>query len=175
MSEAWKRELAERLAEPAAVVGIGRAGSGDDGVGPEVVRLLRGRTRAALFDCGAVPENFIGPIARAKPKCIVLIDAAAVGAEPGAVALYALSSLREATFHTHAASPALFLDVLVARINGSGTRDGVKGPGPVYSFMIGIQPKTAGFGEAMSPEVLAAARDVAEAIAAALPLIKETP
>ncbi len=156
MADAWKKDLAARLVEPAAIVGIGNSASGDDGAGPEVVRLLRGRTRAALFDCQTVPENFIGPIARAKPRCIVLVDAVPVGALPGAVALYALDRVRESSFHTHAASPALFLDLLVER-TGAGC------------FLVGIQPKSAGFGAPMSDEVAAAARAVADAIAGRLP------
>jgi Ni,Fe-hydrogenase maturation factor len=78
------------------------------------------------------------------------------GRASGAVDLYALDSLRESTFHTHAASPALFLDVLVARTGAA-------------CFMIGIQPKTSGFGAALSEEVAAAARDVADALAERLP------
>jgi hydrogenase maturation protease len=162
MSDRWKAQLAQRLVEPVAIVGIGNPDSGDDGVGPEVVRLLKGRTRAALFDCGGVPENFIGPIARARPKTVVLVDAVPIpsGAPaPGTVALYALSSLREATFHTHAASPALFLDVLVERTRAE-------------CFMIGIQPKAVALGVAMSGEAAAAARDVADVIAAALPAVR---
>ncbi len=157
MSERWQAQLAKRLVEPVAIVGIGNPASGDDGVGPEVVRLLQGSTRARLFDCGGVPENFIGPIARARPKTIVLVDAAPVGAAPGAVAIHELAHVRETTFHTHAAGAALFLDVLVERTHAA-------------CFMVGIQPKAVGFGEPMSDEVAAAAREVADEIAAALPL-----
>lgn len=157
MPDRWQAQLAKRLVEPVAIVGIGNTDAGDDGVGCEVVRLLKGLTRARLFDCGGVPENFIGPIARAHPRTIVLVDAAAVGVAPGAVAIHELAALRESTFHTHAASPALFLDVLVERTGAE-------------CFMIGIQPRRAGFGETMTDEVAAAAREVADAIAAALPL-----
>lgn len=162
MSESWKAALIDRLVSPAAVVGIGNSQSGDDGAGAEVVRLLRGRTCAALFDCQTVPENFIGPIARAKPACILLVDAVPSGAKAGRVRLYALDSLRETTFHTHAASPALFLDLLVERTGAT-------------CFMIGIQPKQVAPGAAMSPEVAAAARAVADAIAECLPPSKEKP
>ena len=159
MPPPWKEALRLRLKEPAAVVGIGNSASGDDAAGPEVVRLLAGRTRAALFDCGCVPENFIGPIARAKPTCIVLVDAAPAGGAPGAVSVHPLSDLREATFHTHAASPSLFLDVLVERTRAE-------------CFMIGIEPHRAGFGEHMSDEVIATAREVSDEIARLLPIAR---
>ena len=83
MAASWKTALMNHLKEPAAVVGIGNPQSGDDGVGPEVVRLLRGRTRAMLFDCETAPENFIGPLAEARPASILLVDATPTGSTPG--------------------------------------------------------------------------------------------
>jgi hydrogenase maturation protease len=157
--ESWKSALGARLAEPVAVVGVGNSVCGDDGAGPEVVRLLRGRTRAALFDCQTAPENFTGPIARAGPRCILLVDAAPTGARPGAVGLFETERLHETSFHTHAASPALFLGLLVERTGADG-------------FLIGIQPKASGLGAVMSDEVAAAAREVADAIAQLLPIGK---
>jgi hydrogenase maturation protease len=156
VAESWRTALKDRLSEPAVIVGIGNSQSGDDGAGPEVVRLLAGRTRAKLFDCQTAPENFIGPIARAKPKCIVLVDAAPSGAAPGAVAVLALECLHETTFHTHASTPALFLDLLVERTGAE-------------CFLIAIEPKQSGLGKPMSPEVLGAAAAVADAIAELLP------
>jgi hydrogenase 3 maturation protease len=156
MDESWKLDLKARLVEPVVIVGIGNSMSGDDGAGPEVVRLLRGRTRATLFDCGGVPENFIGPIAAAKPACILLVDAAPVGAEPGHVGVFELAHIHGDTFHTHAASPSLFLDVLVERTHAS-------------CFMVGIQPKQVGIGTGMTPQVTAATRIVADFLAQCLP------
>ncbi len=152
----WQEDLRARFLEPVAVIGIGNASSGDDAAGPEVARLLAGRTRAAVFDCGAVPENFIGPIARSKPKCILLVDAAPSGSKPGTVSVHSLAGMRESTFHTHAASPSLFLAVLVTRTRAE-------------CFMIGIQPARTGMGETMSDEVAAACREVADEIARLLP------
>ena len=156
MPESWKTALMNRLVEPAAIVGIGNTQSGDDGVGPEVIRLLRGRTRALLFDCQTAPENFIGPIAQAKPACIILVDAVPVGAPTGTVQIFALECMHETTFHTHASTPALFLDMVVERTGAE-------------CFMLGVEPRSIGFGEAMTPEVTAAARDIADCIAQCLP------
>jgi hydrogenase 3 maturation protease len=156
VAESWRSAIKERLTEPAAIVGIGNSQSGDDGVGPEVVRLLRGRTRAKLFDCQTAPENFIGPIARANPKCIVLVDAAPMNETPGAIAVLALECLHEATFHTHASTPALFLDLIIQRTGAQ-------------CFMIAIEPKQSGLGAAMSPRVRAAAEALADMIAELLP------
>ena len=156
MAGRWQETLKDYVVEPASVVGIGRTGSGDDGLGPEVVRLVRGRTRAALFDCQTVPENFIGPIARSHPACIILVDAAPAGDQPGDVAIFAIECLHHATFHTHASTPALFLDALVERTGAA-------------CFMIGVHPKVLGLDRAMSPEVARAALEIADEIARLLP------
>ncbi len=161
MAESWKAALMNRLVEPAAIVGIGNTQSGDDGAGPEVIRLLRGRTRAILFDCGTAPENFIGPIAEAMPAAILLIDAVPVGAAPGTIGVFAIECMHETTFHTHASTPALFLDMLVER-TGAGC------------FMLGVQPKDAGLGVEMTREIQAAAAEIADAIAEILPLAERT-
>ena len=156
MAESWETALMNRLVEPAAVVGIGNPEAGDDGLGPEVIRLLDGRTRALLFDCQTAPENFIGPLANASPASILLIDAVPTGQDPGTVGVFALECMHETTFHTHASTPALFLDMVVERTGAE-------------CFMLGVEPRSIGFGEAMTPEVTAAARDIADCIAQCLP------
>jgi hydrogenase maturation protease len=156
MGDSWRKELAARIVEPVAVVGIGNVDSGDDALGPEVVRLLSGRTRAALFDCGTVPENFIGPIAQAKPACVILIDAVGAGGSPGDVVVLDAEALLESGLQTHAPSPALFLNVLAARTGAK-------------CFAIGVTPGATGFGLPLSPEVATAAREVADEIARLLP------
>lgn len=156
MAQSWKTVLTDRLVEPVALVGIGNVMSGDDGLGPEVVRLLHGRTRAALFDCQTTPENFIAPIARAKPASIMLVDACPTGAEPGTIGLFTLECMHETTFHTHASTPALFLDLLVERTGAA-------------CFMLGVQPRTSGLGVAMTAEIRAAAAAIADAVAEILP------
>ena len=161
MAESWKTALANRLAAPAVIVGIGNTQSGDDGVGPEVVRLLEGRTRATLFDCGTAPENFIGPISKAKPASILLVDAVPMDAPPGHVGIFAIECMHETTFHTHASTPALFLDMLIERTGAE-------------CCMLGVQPKNSGLGVEMTPEVRAAAAEIADAVAASLPLEEKT-
>jgi hydrogenase maturation protease len=156
LAESWKGALADRLSEPAVVVGIGNSASGDDGVGPEVIRLLRGRTRAWLFDCQTAPENFIGPIARLKPGCIVLIDAVPPRDRPGHIGIFAVECMHETTFHTHASTPALFLDLLVERTGAE-------------CFLVGVEARQSGLGTRMSREAASAAAEIADAIADHLP------
>jgi len=160
MAASWKTALMNHLREPAAIVGIGNPQSGDDAVGPEVIRLLHGRTRAVLFDCQTAPENFIGPIANASPASILLVDAVPTGSTSGTVGVFALECMHETTFHTHASTPALFLDMVVERTGAQ-------------CCMLGVQPGNVGLGVPMTPEVAAAARDIADCIATCLPPLEE--
>ncbi len=83
-----------------AVVGVGNALNGDDAAGGLAVRLLRRRlglrlpensssdqtVRWLLIDAGLAPENFTGVLRRFQPDCTLFIDAAWLGAKPGAIA-----------------------------------------------------------------------------------------
>ncbi|HET7011981.1 MAG TPA: hydrogenase 3 maturation endopeptidase HyCI, partial [Anaerolineales bacterium] len=72
-----------------AVVGVGRAGRGDDAAGPalcaELARLERGREDLLVLDAGIAPENVGGALRRFHPTLVVLVDAAEMGMAPGAV------------------------------------------------------------------------------------------
>ncbi len=48
----------------------------DDSLDPILVSRLQGRTKACLFDCGEVPENYTQPIIESRPKTIIIVDAA---------------------------------------------------------------------------------------------------
>ncbi len=73
-----------------AVVGIGNELRGDDAAGLEVVRRLKKRLKGhpeqlLLIEAGPVPENFTGPLRRFQPEMVLLVDAALMGEEPGAL------------------------------------------------------------------------------------------
>ena len=136
------------------VVGIGRAESGDDGVGPLVVRLLSGRTEAKLIDAGSAPENFVGPIVREKPEVVLFVDAVHFGGEIGEVCLVEPSRLDNSDFTTHAMSPQLLLEY-ISQETGART------------LVVGIQPGASGFNRPMSEAVREAARRVADVLAGA--------
>lgn len=133
-------QLRERLQGRVVIAGVGNPLRGDDGFGPYMIRRLRGRVEAALFDCGSVPENFLGPIRRQRPDTILVLDAADFSADPGKVKVFDSSVWQGGGLSTHNLSLGLFADLLL-RETGA----------PVY--LVAVQPKRIGFGQTMSSEV----------------------
>ena len=72
-----------------AIVGIGRAGDGDDGAGPALCaaleRLAVPDADLLVVDAETAPENATGLLRRFGPAVVVLVDAAEMGEPPGAV------------------------------------------------------------------------------------------
>ncbi len=71
-----------------AIVGVGRAGDGDDGAGPALCAALERLALPAadrlVVDAGTAPENVTGLLRRFRPDTVVLVDAADMGETPGA-------------------------------------------------------------------------------------------
>lgn len=133
-------QLRGRLRGKVVIAGVGNPLRGDDGLGPHMIQRLRGQVKAALFDCGTVPENFIGPIRDQHPDTILVLDAADFSAQPGEVGVFEASQWRGGGFSTHNFSLDLFADLLMADTNAE-------------IYLVAVQPKSTGFGQAMSPEV----------------------
>ncbi len=73
-----------------AVMGIGHELRGDDAAGVVLARLLNQRQGdAALLavEAGPAPENCFGPLLSYRPDLVLFVDAAQMGAEPGAIRL----------------------------------------------------------------------------------------
>jgi len=136
------------LAGPAVLVGVGRAEQGDDGFGPAVVASLRGRTSLPLIDAGAVPENFLVPIASLKPRKVLFLDAADYGAEPGALALLEMDDVGSPGTH----KPSLRL-----------VKEFLEQQASARSYLLAVQPCKGG-GAGLSGAVRAAAAAVAGAV-----------
>ena len=99
--------LARFLSAGSVVVGVGNRDCGDDGFGPVVIDLLRGRINIPIIDAGLSPENYLGRIAAWVPKKVLFLDAADLGRSPGSLALSGMEALVCAGAGTHAASLAL--------------------------------------------------------------------
>jgi hydrogenase 3 maturation protease len=99
-------------------VGVGSDLRGDDVAGVLVARRLQawiertGCRRLAAFPAGAAPENFTGAIARFEPDCVVFLDAAHLGREPGTVEVVPPESIGGLTFSTHMLPAPIFLGYL---------------------------------------------------------------
>ena len=149
-----------RLKGKLAIVGIGNIIRGDDGLGPKLIEILKSRgglPGVALFDCGTAPENYIFPILSTSCDTLMLIDAADIGKEPGAIEIIDLDKISRVSFSTHNPSPRLFTDLLK-----TGKED-------MDIFVISVQPKSTGIGAPLSGEVLGSLEKIADIFCAALP------
>ncbi len=138
------------------VVGVGNELRGDDGWGPRVARLLVEQVgpeeAKRVFDCGEVPENYLGPILASRPEAIVICDAVDFGAAPGTVSIIEFSESGGGAISTHNAPLALLAGLLAAE-SGADV------------FLLGVQPAGTQFAAPLSPAVEQSAAAVVEALA----------
>ena len=132
------------------VLGIGNPLRGDDALGLEVLKLLRGRVPRCvrLIDCGTMPENFTGEVKRFKPSHVLLIDAASFDAEPGVVRLVQPEDIGGVAVSTHALPLSMFAEIVQKTIKAK-------------VVLLGVQPKRLDFVEGLTPEVEKAVQEIA--------------
>ncbi|MEM2102951.1 MAG: hydrogenase 3 maturation endopeptidase HyCI [Candidatus Bathyarchaeia archaeon] len=149
-----ERELREWFsnAQRVVIAGIGNPIRMDDFVGVKIVRELRGKVpvNVHLIECETVPEGFAHEIVEFDPTHILLIDAAALGAEAGRVILFPPEKL--------ASFPAISSHVLPLRIFCDFLKENTK----AKIALLLIQPEKVGFGEHMSRRVEASAKKIVE-------------
>jgi hydrogenase 3 maturation protease len=152
----WAGALRAAARGRVAVLGIGNDLRGDDGAGSLVARRLRERFPEAAFDGGQAPENLSGPLRRARPDAIVVVDAADFGGAPGEVRVVSRADdAAGLTPGTHALPIGTFLSAL-AEATGASVH------------LIAIQAGTTAFGAAMTPSVATTVDEVARVLAAVL-------
>lgn len=150
------QELAERLTSPLVVVGVGNPGRGDDAAGIRVARALRFLLRrsgihaiAAAIPAGTTPEAVAHQIVVHQPQTVLLVDAVAMGAEPGAMALLDPDQLNQRVgWSVHRPSLSLLMQYLTMR---TGAR----------TLLLGIQAGQTDWGAPLTPAVRQAAREAA--------------
>ncbi|MBN2566275.1 MAG: hydrogenase 3 maturation endopeptidase HyCI [Candidatus Eisenbacteria bacterium] len=94
------------------VLGVGNSLRADDGAGCMVAVRLKARHGGLVFDAGQTPENFIGPLRRARPDVVLLVDAADFGGDPGEVRWASAMDVEGLMLGTHAAPLSMFMSVL---------------------------------------------------------------
>lgn len=141
------------------VAGIGNPIRMDDFVGTKIVQDLRGKVseKVYLIECETVPENFFQQIIDFNPTHTLLIDAGVLGLEPGNSRLIKPERLTKfPAFSTHALPLRIFCEYL-----SKTTR--------VKIALLLIEPKKADFGEGLTPELEASARDIVNILLRVLP------
>lgn len=128
---------------------------GDDGAGPELVRLLDGRTGAACIDAGVAPENHLERIVALRPDVVLLVDVMDFGARPGSTILVAGSEGGGGGLSSHAVPLSTLSEYIEARL----------GRPPL---ILGIQPASFAQGASLSATVSRTVRRLAEMLAETL-------
>ena len=142
-------------------MGIGNPLKGDDGVGPYVVELLAEKrtgnadTRSARegvdsIDCGTVPENYTGVVRRLCPDHLVLVDAAEMGLDAGAMRVIPAEMIGALGLSTHSMPLSMFMSY-VADLAGRVT-------------LVGIQPHSMHLGAEMCDLVRRAGEELARSL-----------
>ena len=108
----WERDILADLRPPLVIVGLGNPDRGDDGVGVIVARRLMADGATGVLDCGQVPENYLGKVARLAPNDVLFVDAADLGEDPGSIALLSGEDLTTQAVSTHSAGLAPAVEFL---------------------------------------------------------------
>jgi hydrogenase 3 maturation protease len=142
-----------------AVLGIGNELSGDDGVGVRIARDLASRlgphASCIVLEAGAAPENFTGVVRRFAPDLVLLVDAAHLDAEAGAVYWLDWEQTDGLSSSTHTLPPSVFGRFLVKEF-------------ACRLALLVVQPAQLEFDCPLSPKVAEAAARVVEGLVTAL-------
>ena len=149
--------LQDCLLKGPTLVGVGNLLCGDDGFGPWVIQLLRGRICLPLLDGGSAPENITGPLRRCAPSEIIILDAIILDdAEPGSLYWILSEQLETISDSTHGPSLDLFVKFAQEELDAN-------------AYILGTLPVQLGWGTAMSPLVKRTAEQLAAFIVAHTP------
>jgi len=104
-----------------------------------------------------VPESFMDEIIEVKPSHVLLIDAAMLGLQPGAVRLYDVEKLNSLpSISTHTLPLRVFCDYINQMAK-------------TKIALLLVEPKNTEFGEGLSPEVAVSALRIARFLLTLLP------
>lgn len=138
------------------IVGVGSDLRGDDGAGPELIRLIGGRVSAECFDVGVAPENYLEKIVSVAPDTVLIVDAADFDGAPGEAMIFSAEDAKSGGLSTHALSLDMVCTYLSVRR-------------PMTVWVLGIQPAAVGLCAGLSAEVAATVGEIADCLAAMLP------
>lgn len=155
--ETLRKALIARLkgAKKIAVLGIGSDLRGDDAAGVMVAESVSRKTRSPrlkVYIGSTAPENLTGEIRKFKPSHLVMIDTAELKGKPGAIFILRPEDFGDAvSFSTHKMPAKVLIDYFLKSFKCSFT-------------LIGIQPKSIGFGDKISRPVRNSIKEVADSI-----------
>ncbi|MDI6794994.1 MAG: hydrogenase 3 maturation endopeptidase HyCI [bacterium] len=114
-------------------------------VGNEKSEIRNPKSEIDLFDCGSVPENYLGKIVNSRPDTVLIVDAGDFKGKPGELRLIEEpDALEYLSPSTHNLPLTLFIDYLKSYLP------------QVNILFLAIQPGSIEVGEGMSDQVEAA-------------------
>jgi len=124
---------------------------GDDAAGLLVAEQLQSKIsdKFQILIGGTAPENFTGEVKRLKPSHLLIVDAADMKAAPGTIQVISHQEIGGYSFSTHALPLKVMIDFILADYK-------------CEVIIVTIQPKNVMFGAPVSPEVRAAAAEIAK-------------
>lgn len=151
------QQVAKSGAPRIAIIGIGNTLRSDDAAGMLVARELLGRECAAdtehllILEAGHAPENRTGELRKFAPDLVLLIDAADMGKEPGAVEWISEEDIDGMSASTHSLPLSMLARYLTLELE-------------CKVILLGIQPASNEVGEIVSAEVLQAVGEVVQGL-----------
>lgn len=136
------------------VLTVGAVLRGDDAVGPFLAKLLEDDPVEGwdVIDGGQVPEDHISVVRRARPDRLVVVDAANMGLEPGAVRRLTEDDVAtDYMMTTHSLPISIMLHELSSCCG--------------EIVFLGIQPAQMEFFSSLTPEVERSAHDIHDLLA----------
>lgn len=113
-SASWEDGIRCHLRSGYVILGVGSRLRGDDAAGSVVAEGLAGRGLENAFDCGEVPENYVGKVEKLQPSAILFVDAMDFGQAPGTICLFGPQSFQVQSVSTHSAGLSPLMDFLSA-------------------------------------------------------------
>lgn len=133
---------------------VGSVLRGDDAAGPLLAKRLDDSPiqRWVAVDGGQTPENDLGYLRRIAPSRLLLVDAAAMGLEPGAIRRLRAADVAVQSLITTHTLPITYLLGELEEVCGE-------------VVFLGVQPASTEFFEPVNPRVLAAVEHIYQNIA----------
>lgn len=128
---------------------VGNRDMGDDGAGPYLADLIKGKVSYEVIDAGVTPENYTGFITRFNPDTLIIVDTVQFEGRPGEVRVFLVDEVRSGKISTHDVSLRLLIDYLRPFITAS-------------IYIVGIKPASDKFGEPLSAEVDLSIKNLAD-------------
>lgn len=112
-------------------------------------RTLQGSPHFLSIEAGVVPENALGPLRKFEPDCVILVDAADFGGEPGALRWISGNEIEGFSFSGHTLPLGMISHYLGKELGC-----------PVW--LIGMQPGSLEFGEPLTEPMQRAVDELVE-------------